>query len=458
MPFFPYQAQDPSGKSVRGSIQAESMPAAQAALQARGFSAVTFPGAAARPGVRVGTAPAMADPLSASGSPVSLAASGAIGSGPIGSGAAPVVGNAPTAPLQRAGPKFTHRDQRKDTYFLFQQLAAAFEAGISPAQAFMDIGRRSKPRYQESFAEIGAAATEGRDLAAVMARYPHLFTADAIGLVRAGQHGGFLGEAFREIGRQAFEAHKFQRFFGWAWFVGFNLLFLAPMVMLARSALLTSWKQIDATGGAISFSEAVGLNLAIIRGYFLWPIGPICLLILAIACGIRLWFRHESSLRLRHQLSLKLPVIGPRSREEGYARLAWTLQRLMRAGVIPARALAMALETVPNVAMREEWAQVAQSMRENEGFSAVFARMPKLPHDFSAVLATAEYTGDLPRAFEQLARSSDAEYQAKTSYARFRTGLFGVFMVVIAGLLAVGGWYYTWYIELPKEILSGFEP
>jgi type IV pilus assembly protein PilC len=295
-------------------------------------------------------------------------------------------------------------------------------------------------------------------LAAVMARYPHLFSADAIGLVRAGQHGGFLGEAFREIARQAFEAHKFQRFFGWAWFVGFNMLFLGPLVLLARNALLTSWKKIDSTGGSVSFSEAVSMNLGIIGDLMKWPIGPACLLILAVAGAIRLWFRHESSLRLRHQLSLKLPVIGPRSREEGYARLAWTLERLMRAGVIPARALAMALDTVPNAAMRVEWASAAQSMKENEGFSAVFARMPKLPQDFSAVLATAEYTGDLPRAFEQLAHTSNAEFQAKTSYARFRTGLFGVFMVVIAGLLAVGAFYYTWYIELPKEVLSGFEP
>jgi type II secretory pathway component PulF len=424
MPFFRYSATDSSGKVVSGTLQAEDSGAARAALLRAGMSRVDLGGQSAN-------------------APIAHAAAS----------------RPPPARVQAApGPAVVTENERgsdKDRIFLFSQLAAAFRSGINPAMIFNELSQKGPLQFRRSLADLAKKTGEGGLMSDVMARYPGLYPSSVVALTRAGESGGFVAEAFEETARQAESAHRFKRFFMWTWYVGLNALLSIPLVLIMTRALLAYWDAVDKSGGTGDSFAMLGRSIV---AKLIWPWGPVTVVLYVGLWGLKRYFETDKMTLFRHRLGLKYPILGPRARQENFARFSWTLANLSRAGIPPARAWQMAAETVPNLAMRDLLGHAGTGWLEGrEKLSDLIHRSGVFPPQYAPMVATAELTGDIPGAMDNLARMSNSEFEVATNMAKLRGGSWGCTLLFATGGIAmiIVCWFY--YHELFNKVLDGID-
>jgi len=445
MPFYTYQATNSQGKSIKGSIQADSQASAQDALQRQGFQRVSFVGKSA-----TGVGPAAKRATVPSTVPSSFArpVSGAVSK--------PIVMRQPNVADPNASATVrTKKGTHKARFFLFTQLGAAIRSGIAPSAAMTDIASRTQGPFPDAMRDIAARVAEGSTIADAMARYPDLFPPDVIGTTKAAEMGGFVPDAFEEIARQNNTAHHFQRWFRWIYLLLVNAVLGLFLMQSTMNSLFEMWRFADKTGG--QGQDYMAANRQIMWNRFLWPDGPIILSISAVLYLAHRYFMSSKATALRHRLGLKIPMIGHRARNEGYARLSWVLGRLSKAGLPHGTSYLMATDAVPNLELAADLRKAAEGMSERDRLSDIFARHRAFPEEYTATIATSEYTGDLPGGLEHLTKFSSTECKARETEAKLGIGLLGWTVLITTGLLIGMIVMKTWFVDLPKEVLSGFE-
>ncbi len=490
MRFFTYNATDAKGRPAKGTIQAATLDEARLALVRAGWtvydvqpagSQASVPSSPANPQGVSSIQPSVRPQVQASPNQIVLntptsstpnlqasqpATRSAPASRPLANPtpaqgnqnpAAPRSGQAPVLNTQTGGssPRFkTKRGTDQERFFLFSQLAAAFRSGLNPVTTFSEVASRSRGHFHDSLEALAVTATEGGSLARTMARYPDLYPEHVIGLTEAGQQGGFLPDAFEQISLQAQSAHKFKKWFFWIWLVFMNTLLLLPGMWWTTRSLLKAWEVADAQAGG-----AGGMNVAV-SGFWqtlVWPIGPAFLLLCFFCWATYTYFGSRVAKRFRHRVGLRAPVYGKRARHENLSIFSWALARLSHSGLPPSRAYRLAAETAPNLEMRDELLDLANRLSGAEKMSQIIGGSRLFPDEYVPVIATAEYTGDLPGALQQLSEMSRDEFQTAETYAKMRSGCWGMLAFGVVGGLAMAMLMYTWYHELPEKILKGFE-
>jgi type II secretory pathway component PulF len=173
--------------------------------------------------------------------------------------------------------------------------------------------------------------------------------------------------------------------------------------------------------------------------------------------ALKRYFGSRVAKRFRHRIGLKFPVYGPRTRHENLARFSWSLSRLSKAGFAPSTAYFLAAETVPNLEMRDQLREIARRISESTKMSDILHNSRLFPDEYAPVVATAEYTGDLPGAFDHLARSSQSEFETAQNYAKARSGCWGALGCFVTSGIMLAILWYVWYHQLPAVILKGMD-
>lgn len=468
MRFFTYKATDAKGRPANGTIQAASADDARLALVKAGWTVYDVqPSAggaptqgqpvpqrpAAQPQQRPAPTPrpaAKQSPQTAAQQPVirQITTPGIVVNTPAPTKAA----SSSTKPIHPK--KRTKRASDKERFFLFTQLAAAFRSGLNPVTTFTEIGQRSPQHFQESLDALSKTATEGGSLARTMAEYPDLYPEHVVGMTEAGQQGGFLPDAFEQISLQAQSAHKFKRWFFWIWFIFVNTLLALPGTWWMTRTLVAMWDNAEKTGGG----EAGGSLAATSFWQTLrWPIGPAFVLICFLCWASYAYFSSRLAKRFRHRIGLLSPVYGKRARHENLSIFSWTLARLSHAGLAPGTAYKLAAETAPNLEMRDQLHELGARLTGAERMSQILGQSRLFPDEYVPIIATAEYTGDLPGALGQLSDMSRNEYQVAETYAKMRSGCWGLLALFVVGGIAMIMFCYTWYHELPERALKDTE-
>ena len=291
----------------------------------------------------------------------------------------------------------------------------------------------------------------------VLAEYPDLYPPHVVGAVKAGEQGGFVPDACDMVAQQAENAHKFKRLFMYVWVILVNIFLSIPLMLIARTAFLDAYDRTEQRGNS-SFNTVVSDFFSYVWKYIVWPVGPITL-VTYVACFL-LWrlLLASGSRRFRHKLGLNWPVFGVRAKHECLTMFSWTMSRLTAAGIPYNQSWQMAADAVPNIAMTERLQQVGQRLATNERVSDAVGSSRLFPQEYAPTIATAEYSGNLPGALDQLSRSSRAEFEAQQNYAKLRGGCWGCLALIVTSAAILFVFMYMWYYELPARVLKGLEP
>lgn len=343
----------------------------------------------------------------------------------------------------------TKKGKDKDLFFLFTQLGSYFRSGINPVQALNDLTARTPPHFTDSLHYAAGVVAEGGRMSDAFELYPYLYPPDVIGTIRAGETAGFLPEAMEEVASKMQASHHLKRRMFY-----FLLLFIAtvvvtPLVLGVIEGSLASIKAQDDAGGSLPVAGTLGKAIGASFIHLL----PVTLVIFGALYGGLTWFNSMKMRDFRHRLIMRTPVIGSRARAEAMARFTWAMTMISRGGLSPQNTFLLALQSVPNLAIRKQLEIQGQQMTESDKLSTALRKTALMPFEYGSIVETGEVTGDVPRALEAVHRASDADFQAQNATAVTRSSLFfyillGILITILAGWLAT-----KWYSGLFHTIL-----
>jgi type II secretory pathway component PulF len=321
---------------------------------------------------------------------------------------------------------------------------------VNPAEAFTILSRNNpKPWYQESLVEAAKATAEGVRFSQVLERYPDLYPPHIVGMIRAGEEGGFLVEATEAVAEQTSESMKFNR---WPmllfWWVFGNIVFLPPTLSLVNA----TDRVMDQTVGPTPSGNSNGFAMLghAFLSNMLWPVGPMSLLITAVCWGSYRWWMQLKNQMLRHRALLRVPTIGKRARAESLATFGWVLSMVSRAGVSPRMSWELGASAMPNMAMAARMRLVGNQMHDGSRISEALTNSQLVPYEYGSIVSNGELVGDVPSALMTISAASRDDFAREDGMSKMRIGCWGTLVVALV-FLASGlmmAHYYTHMIQV----------
>ncbi len=382
MALFRYEATDPAGKVLRGAMDALSPQEVQSRLAERGFRSVQVVTSGAEAPV---PSPSMVAP--------------------------PVSGNVAAAPPAALG-------------IFFRQLASLTDAGFTLAAALSDLGSRTgDARLGKAALRMGQATSRGASMAGEMAREGGLFPEHIVGLVAAGEAGGFLPFVFDEAALGAEQDEAMRQGLGWVRFLSWQSIW--SVILLAP--LFPSLRVEDVGASFVRY----GKNLFFIAV-------PIGLALHGICWALGRWWRTPGAERMRDGLCLRIPVMAKLARMRALASFTRVLRKLLAAGVYPETAYRAATRAVPNILLREQLERGIPVLRNAGGLDGAIKASGLMDHDPLQLLITGQQTGKWTETLEQITAFYQEEAARATEKARSAQKQVGVILTLVSmGYVAI---------------------
>lgn len=323
----------------------------------------------------------------------------------------------------------TKRGSNRILYFLFSQLANYQTAGVNPVQAYNQLaGQTNQKQYQQSLVMAAQMASSGAPFSSVMEMYPDLYPAGCVGMVRAGEQGGYLYDAYREASRLADQARK-MNIWGMVTFVNviLNVMFLWPCWLLSRS-FVGMWNSENEHYNSNGF-QVLG---QVVGHYLLWPFGPLMLASIIVAIYLPKWWLKRSNTYNRHRWALRLWSLKTRAVAEAMQVFTWHLSRTSQAGLSPVRSFELAAGAIPNIVISEAMLKARSTAKEGTTLTSLLSQIPYVSAETLAMAQTGEMTGQVPDMMAQAAQMEAQTFRLQSAASGIKLGCWAMLVIVAA--------------------------
>ena len=386
MSVFRYEVLDAQGKTVKGSMEADSARAARNQLRMQGFTPIEVK---------------------------------------------EIESNNRTG---RKASRFDRELNSREVVLLTRQLASLLQAHLALAQALAALVEQAEtPLIRERINTIRAEVVSGTPLNQALANYPRAFPEMYVATIAAGENTGDLGGVLSKLAdaleaRQSL-AQKVSAAFIYPAIV--TLVALMVVIGLLTYVVPQVVTVFESTNQALPTITVVMIALSDALRHWGW------LMLLVIAAMVMV-FRHalkNKAFKLRFDQSLlNLPLVGPFIRAVNTARLASTLSILVGSGVPILKALAAANRTLGNTALQLAMHEVQERVKEGSGLSKSMGKSGLFPPVLTHLVASGEATGQLAAMLERASESQRAEVERK---ALWLTSLLEPILILVMGLIVL---------------------
>jgi type II secretory pathway component PulF len=269
-----------------------------------------------------------------------------------------------------------------------------------------------------------------------MDHFPMVFSPAEIGLVRAGEMGGFVVEALKELQTQIetdLETRRRCNFpIVYFWIVFITAVWITiPFTSIVKPAISAN----NAAAGipAIFLTMlhfSLPLTLAVLGGVWLFRRLP----------------RHPRWRRRWHTCLLRLPGFGAIAVGRSRAVFAAALRMLYHGGVNPYDAWSAASDSVPNLILSEQLGAQREGVRVGGKFSDAMRNSGVYPLSDVGQLATGERTGNIEEVLGRIADSYNQE--AGAALARMPLVVKVALLVIgtVIAVAAMGAGVYKYFM------------
>ena len=392
MPAYSYQALNSEGKSLKGTLEADSAKSARNQLRAQDMI------------------PLEVEPLTQ-------------GAG------------------QEAGsrglnlPLFTRRVFNATALSIWtRQLAGLVNSGLPLERALSSLSEEAEVQTQRHLvAALRAEVNAGTSFAKALAQHPREFSPVFVAVIGAGEQSGQLGTVLERLADDMEEREALTaKLLGAALYPAIVTLVAVVIVTFLVSYVVPQVATVFA-GTKRSLPALTVFMLALsqlVRDWGWLMLGLLAGLIITVQRALRV-----QTLRLRFDAAwLRLPVLGRLSRGYNASRFASTLAMLSAAGVPILKSLQAAAETLHNQAMREDALQALIQVREGAPLASALAQKKRFPGLLAMFARLGEQTGDLPLMLQRAARQLSAEVQRR---AMQLATLLEPLLIVLMGLMVM---------------------
>lgn len=292
---------------------------------------------------------------------------------------------------------------------MYGQLADLLHSGVPLLRSLELLERQStNPTLQAVIRDVRARVADGTGLAQSMAFHPRVFNELAVGMVRAGQEGGFLEDVLKRIAN--FVEHQedlkakvvgsmaYPCFLAVAGFCVLNILviFFVPKFekifeklkekgelpslttyLMAVSHFLQSWK-----GGATAI---------LLVGAFVWFVS---------------WTRGAGRL-WADRVKIRLPLFGPIFMSLALSRFCRILGTMLHNGIPLLKALYIAKDSAGNKILSAAIEKSAESVTAGQKLADPLRKSGYFPGDVVEMITIAEESNNLEKVLVDIADSLD---------------------------------------------------
>lgn len=332
----------------------------------------------------------------------------------------------------------------KDLAIASRQLATMVDAGLSLLRALTILGEQvENPELRRVLVKVRQEVEGGQSLSGALAAERMVFPPFMVSMARAGESGGFLDEALRQVA-DTFEADVKLR-------SQVKSAMTYPVVVFCMAILMCIGmllfivpifeKMFSDLGGQLPAPTRVLVALSEAMPYVLPAVGVVAF------AGVFWWRRHGQDQAVREKvdpLKLKLPVFGPLFTKIALARFSRNLSTLLSAGVPVLGALDIVADTTGSVVITRAVHDVRQSVAQGESIAGPLARHDVFPSMTVQMIASGEEAGAVDSMLKRISQFYDEEVTATTEAL---TSLIEPLMIAFLGVV-VGSMIMALYMPM----------
>ena len=303
------------------------------------------------------------------------------------------------------------RVRQKDLVIFSRQLATLFEAQIPVVQALKTlVAETQRKTLQRIIAQVLDDITGGLSLSQAMSKYPLVFSAFYVNLVRSGEESGKLQDVFTYLAdyleRTYYITSKARNAMVYPAVVSCTfVIVLVIMMVIVVPSLASIFAE---TGQVLPWYTQIILDLS----FFLRAWGFLILFFLIIAVLVLMrWVKTAEGRLFFHRLQIRTPVIGILFTKLYMARLTDNLRTLIAGGIPILRALSITGEVVGNEIYKRATIDAIESVKAGNTISSAFEKTPEIPALVTSMIRIGETSGRLDFILASIARFYQREVE-----------------------------------------------
>src|SRR5438132_903567 len=322
-----------------------------------------------------------------------------------------------------------------DDLLLFcRQLATLLKAGVPLLRSLQGLTESAaKVSFARLLERLRLQLEGGRQLSAAMQREEPIFSGYMISMVRVGEATGRMAEVFMGLYAQlSFERENREQVRSALRYPIFVLCAAAAALVALNVFVIPAFAKVYR--GLNTELPLITRILIAFSDFFVHYWGALAAFVLALAGGLAWALRTESGRRIRDQILLQVPIIGPLVRKAALARFTKSFGLALDAGITVVDALQVALETTGNVALSERIGQMKASAERGETLFKAARATGVFTPTILQMIAVGEETGALGEMMNEVADY----YQKEVEYAvRGLAAQIEPIMIVLMGCMVL---------------------
>lgn len=365
MPNFSYKATDPSGKIIKGVIEAADDQGVVAELDGKGYIPIRIESAGKNAGKKNNR-------------------------------------KWPDITLKLPG-RFSRLSAKETTLFT-QDLSALLAAGLPLDRALeILIDTSGSPKFKQIVREILFSVQKGHYLSDALLQHPKVFNRFYVNMVKAGEAGGILEDVLRRLGDFLETVQETKEYIKSALLYpaflvgvgGLSIIVLLTFVIPRFSMIF------DTMGQSIPAATQLLLTVSETMKNWWWLMAGI---IIIAVIGFRQYAATESGRLRLDTIKLKIPLVSDLTKKVEIARFSRTLGTLVHSGVPILPALVLVRDIISNQVISSALEEVHNRVKEGEKLAGPLADLGLFPSLAIQMITVGEETGRLD---EMLLRVAD---------------------------------------------------
>lgn len=296
-----------------------------------------------------------------------------------------------------------------------KNLSGMLKAGLSLSRGLAVLSRQTTNKYLQTIIQtLSETIDKGGTFSDGLAKYPKVFSALFVSMVRAGEESGGMPNALTEIGINLEKSYalnkKVKSAMMYPTIILFAIFLIGILMFVFVVPVLT--KTFKELGTELPGSTKFVIWLSdLLANHF--PLVIISIVVL-IFLGV-LAFKLPTTKRGIDWLVVRLPVVGTIVKEMNAARTTRTMASLLGSGVNIGRAISITKEVLQNVYYKKVMEEVEHVIEKGAPMSSVFkAETTLYPIMVGEMIEVGEETGKLGSMLLDVALFYEGEVDTKT--------------------------------------------
>jgi type IV pilus assembly protein PilC len=334
-----------------------------------------------------------------------------------------------------------------------RQLSTMLSAGIPMLEALEILADQAEtPGFRFCLHKVVDDIRNGADLSRAMEPHTKVFSDIYVSMIRAGEVSGQIDIILTRLAEYLeAAAHLRQEIKAAMTYPVVSLFLVLGIACFLMMGIVPSFKPVFESLEV----ELPGLTVFIMDLAFLMKDRWYVLFgaVVAGVFGFKAFVKNERGAYIWDKVKLRVPVFGPLFRKVALSRFARTFATLVKSGVPILGAMEIVSQTSGNRVISGIVDAARDSVKQGDSLSDPFAKSAEFPAMVTKMMAIGERSGALDSLLEKIAEFYDQQVEAEV---KGLTALIEPIMIAVMGLV-VGGIVLAVFLPIFKlqETLSG---